>query len=91
MKSSQKVRPGFSLIAPAIKPSVKKFALWNEQDFGYLAAYVAHNVLTGKLTGKAGQSFTAGRLGKRTVGKGGIVILSKPLVFTAANIDKFHF
>jgi rhamnose transport system substrate-binding protein len=70
---------------------VKKFALWNEQDFGYLAAYVAHNVLTGKLTGKAGQSFTAGRLGKRTVGKGGIVILSKPLIFTAANIDKFHF
>jgi rhamnose transport system substrate-binding protein len=70
---------------------VKKFALWNEQDFGYLAAYVAHYVADGKLTGKAGQTFTAGRLGKRTVLPGGIVILSKPLVFTAANIDKFHF
>jgi rhamnose transport system substrate-binding protein len=70
---------------------VKKFALWNERDFGYLAAYVAHYVADGKLTGKAGQTFTAGRLGKRTVKKGGIVILSKPLVFTKANIDKFHF
>jgi rhamnose transport system substrate-binding protein len=70
---------------------VKKFALWNEQDFGYLAAYVAHNVVAGTLTGKAGETLTAGRLGKRTVLKGGIVILSKPLVFTPANIDKYHF
>jgi rhamnose transport system substrate-binding protein len=70
---------------------VKKFALWNEKDFGYLAEYVAHNVVAGKLTGKAGQSFSAGRLGRKTVGKGGIVILSKPLVFTKANIGKFHF
>src|SRR5919198_2855005 len=57
---------------------VKKFALWNEQDFGYLAAYTAHNVVAGNLTGKAGQSFKAGRLGSRTVKAGGIVILSKP-------------
>jgi rhamnose transport system substrate-binding protein len=48
-------------------------------------------VVAGKLTGKAGQTLTAGRLGKRTVLKGGIVILSKPLVFTPANIDKYHF
>jgi rhamnose transport system substrate-binding protein len=70
---------------------VKKVGLWNEKDFGYLAMYVTHNVLAGKLSGKAGQTFTAGRLGKRTVQKGGVVILSKPLVFTKANIDKFHF
>jgi rhamnose transport system substrate-binding protein len=70
---------------------VKKFALWNEQDFGYLAAYTAHNVVVGKLTGKAGQSFKAGRLGSRTVKAGGLVILSKPLVFTRQNIDKFRF
>jgi rhamnose transport system substrate-binding protein len=70
---------------------VKKFALWNEFDFGYLAEYVAHNVITGKLSGKTGQSIVAGKLGKRTVIKGRIIILSKPLVFTAANIDKFHF
>ncbi len=70
---------------------VKKVGLWNERDFGYLAAYVAHYVLTGRLTGRAGQSFTAGRLGKRTVQGGGVVILSKPLVFTKKNIDKYHF
>jgi rhamnose transport system substrate-binding protein len=70
---------------------VKKVGLWSETDFGYLAEYTAHNVLTGKLTGKAGESFKAGHLGSRTVGPNKTVILSKPLVFTKSNIDKYHF
>ena len=53
--------------------------------------YVAHNVIAGKLTGKAGESFTAGKLGKRTVGPAQTVIFDKPLVFTKANVDQFHF
>jgi len=73
----------------------KKFGLWNERDFGYLAAYVAHNVLAGKLSGKLGQTFKAGRLGNRTVvtsdGNSPVVVLGDPLVFTPQNIDKFHF
>jgi rhamnose transport system substrate-binding protein len=77
------------------KGCAKKFGLWNERDFGYLAAYVAHYVLDGKLTGKIGQSFNAGRLGKRTVvvsdGNRPVVVLGDPLVFTPQNIDKFHF
>jgi len=70
---------------------VKKVGLWSETDFGYLAEYAAHNVLTGKLTGKKGETFKAGHLGSRTVGANRTVILSKPLVFTKANIDNFHF
>ena len=70
---------------------VKKVGLWSETDFGYLAEYAAHNVLTGKVTGKAGESFKAGHLGSRTVGPNKTVILSKPLVFTKGNIDKYHF
>ena len=73
----------------------KKVGLWNERDFGYLAAYVAHYVLDGKLTGKIGQTFKAGRLGKRTVvvsdGNRPVVVLGDPLVFTKANVDKFNF
>lgn len=70
---------------------VKKVGLWSETDFGYLAEYAAHNVLAGKLSGKKGETFKAGHLGSRTVGANKTVILSKPLVFTKANIDKFHF
>jgi rhamnose transport system substrate-binding protein len=77
------------------KGCAKKFGLWNERDFGYLATYVASLVLDGKLSGKLGQSFTAGRLGKRTVvnsdGNSPVVVLGDPLVFTPQNIDKFHF
>src|SRR4029079_18497049 len=51
------------------KGCAKKFGLWNERDFGYLATYVANLVLDGKLTGKIGQTFTAGRLGKAKVGE----------------------
>ena len=69
----------------------KKVGLWDEFKFGYLAEYVAHNVITGKLTGKAGQSIKAGILGKRTVGPNNTVILGKPLVFTKATVDKYHF
>jgi rhamnose transport system substrate-binding protein len=71
------------------------FALWNEQDLGYLATYVAHYVLTGQLTGKVGQTFKAGKLGKRKVvvsdGNKPVVVLGPPLVFTPQNIDKYHF
>jgi rhamnose transport system substrate-binding protein len=77
------------------KGCAKRFGLWNERDFGYLAAYVAHNVLEGKLTGKLGQAFKAGRLGTRKVvasdGNKPVVVLGNPLVFTPQNIDKFHF
>jgi rhamnose transport system substrate-binding protein len=69
----------------------KKFGLWNEVDFGYLAVYVAHAVLEGKLTGKAGESLTAGRLGKRTVGANNTMPMGPPLVFTPQNIDKYKF
>jgi rhamnose transport system substrate-binding protein len=69
----------------------KKFGLWNEVDFGYLAVYVAHAVLEGTLTGRAGQSITAGRLGKRTVGANNTMPMGPPLVFTPQNIDKYRF
>ena len=56
-----------------------------------LAAFAAHNVLAGKLTGKNGESCKGVYLGSHSVGANKTVILSKPLVFTKANIDKFHF
>jgi rhamnose transport system substrate-binding protein len=77
------------------KGCAKKFGLWNEKDLGYLATYVAHYVVSGKLNGSLGQTFTAGRLGKYKVvvsdGNKPVVVLGPPLVFTPKNIDKYHF
>jgi rhamnose transport system substrate-binding protein len=69
----------------------KKFGLWDEIDFGYLAAYVAHAVIDGDMTGKAGESLVAGRLGKRTIGGNNTMPMGPPLVFTQKNIDKYRF
>src|SRR5262245_25196653 len=72
-----------------------KFGLWDEKNLGYLAAYVAHEVVAGKLTGKIGQSFKAGKLGNYKVvvsdGNKPVVVLGPPLVFTPQNIGKYHF
>jgi rhamnose transport system substrate-binding protein len=71
--------------------TIEAFELWNPADLGYLAAYAAVNHASGTISGKAGQTFTAGRLGKYTIGKKSTVLLGPPFVFNKANIDKFHF
>jgi rhamnose transport system substrate-binding protein len=71
--------------------TIQSFELWNPADLGYLAGYAAVNVASKKITGAAGQSFTAGKLGKFTVGADKTVLLGPPYVFTKSNIDKFNF
>jgi len=71
--------------------TVKSFELWNPADLGYLAAYAAVEMASGKITGASGQSFTAGKLGSYTVGLQNSVLLGPPYVFSAANINKFNF
>jgi rhamnose transport system substrate-binding protein len=70
---------------------VKKFGLWNVNDLGYVSVYTANALVAGKVSGKAGESYTAGTAGKRTIGKNGVVIGVPPFAFTKANIDQFKF
>ena len=55
--------------------TIEGFELWNPADLGYLAAYAAVNVASGTITGKAGQTFKAGKLGKFKVGAKQTVLL----------------
>jgi rhamnose transport system substrate-binding protein len=71
--------------------TVKAFELWNPANLGYLAAYAAVNLASGKITNAAGQSFTAGKLGKFTVGADHTILLGPPTVFNSANINNFNF
>ena len=41
----------------------KEFELWNPNNLGYLAGYAAASLASGLITGKAGQTFSAGKLG----------------------------
>lgn len=71
--------------------TVKKFALWNPADIGYLAAYAGAALASGQITGKEGEKFTAGKLGEYTIGADGEIVLGPPTEFTAQNIDQFNF
>src|SRR5207302_10518713 len=67
------------------------FELWNPANLGYLAAYAAVEVASGKINGSAGQSVTAGKLGSFTVGADKTVLLGPPFVFDKSNINNFNF
>jgi rhamnose transport system substrate-binding protein len=74
--------------------TVKEFELWNPNDLGYLAGYAADALASKKITGKVGETFTAGKLGKYTIinaAGGPQVVLGKPYVFNKANVAKFNF
>jgi rhamnose transport system substrate-binding protein len=71
--------------------TVEEFALWVPKDVGYLAGQAATALAAGRITGKKGESFKAGRLGERTIGKNGEILLGPPTRFNQDNIDKYDF
>ena len=71
--------------------TIQSFELWNPADLGYLAGYAAVTLASKKITGAPGQSFTAGKLGKFTVGADNTILLGPPFVFNKANINQFNF
>lgn len=68
---------------------LKEVILWNPDDLGYLAVYVAKEAVEGRLTEKS-TSLNAGKLGKIQV-EGDEVLLGDPLVFTKDNIGQYNF
>jgi rhamnose transport system substrate-binding protein len=71
--------------------TVKAFALWDPSQLGYLAGYAAAALASGQITGAEGEVVKAGKLGSRTIGKNGEIILGPPTTFTADNIDQYNF
>ena len=71
--------------------TVEEFALWVPEDVGYLAGYAAAALVSGQITGKQGETFTAGKLGEHKIGQNGEIILGPPTAFNKDNIDKFDF
>tara|TARA_B100000614_G_scaffold27596_1_gene21533 strand:- start:83 stop:1084 length:1002 start_codon:yes stop_codon:yes gene_type:complete len=67
--------------------------LWNPIDVGYLTAYAAVAAVNGDITGAAGETFSAGRLGDFEIveaSDGGTeVLLGAPFRFDPSNIDEW--
>ena len=71
--------------------TVDEFQLWVPKDVGYLAGQAAAALVAGRITGKEGEKFKAGRLGDYTIGANGEIVLGPLTTFTKDNIDKFDF
>ena len=67
--------------------------LWNPIDVGYLGSWTATALTGGKITGKVGDKFSAGRLGSYTITAapdgGTEVLLGPPFKFDAKNIGEW--
>lgn len=71
--------------------TVTEFELWDPAKLGALAAHAAVALESGQITGKEGETFTAGDLGKMSIGKDGVITPGEPTVFSKANIDQYDF
>ena len=71
--------------------TVDEFQLWVPKDVGYLAGQAAAALVSGRITGKEGEKFTAGRLGDYTIGANGEIVLGPLTTFNKDNVDEFDF
>ena len=67
---------------------IRATPLWDEVKEGELVMYVARLAANNAIGPNS--TFTAGDLGSFTA-KNGVIVFSKPLVFTKDNIDDYHF
>lgn len=69
--------------------TVGQMALWNPIDLGYTSTYILESLITGKVAGKVGDSFDAGKMGKVVVEANGVAVMGTPFVFNKENIEQF--
>jgi ABC-type sugar transport system substrate-binding protein len=68
---------------------VKQAMLWNPEDLGYLAVYVAKKMIDGTMPTSG--SFKAGRLGRVRLIAKDQVLLGKPLVYDKKTVGRYKF
>jgi rhamnose transport system substrate-binding protein len=71
--------------------TVEEFQLWVPKDVGYLAGQAAVALVSGRITGKEGETFEAGRLGEYTIGANGEIVLGPLTTFNKDNIADYDF
>ena len=64
------------------------FYLWSPNDLGYMTYYAIAALVEGKITGKEGETFSAGRLGTAKVEANNFVTVGPPVFYTKDTVDK---
>ena len=66
--------------------AVPAFAIWNMSDVGYTTVYATHALIEGEITGAAGETFEAGKLGEVKVGDAETAVMGKLTVYDESNV-----
>jgi rhamnose transport system substrate-binding protein len=72
------------------KGLIKNCVLWSPADMGYATIYAIDAFIKDKFPLKGKGTLKAGKLGSLSVSNGTVTV-GKPFVFTAKNVDQFHF
>lgn len=80
-----------TLISKYIADGSAQDIWWNVSDLGYLTYQTAQALAQCKITGKEGDTFTAGRLGAYSIGKDGELVLGPAKIVTPENLKEFKF
>ena len=72
-------------------PLVALDALLEPVELRPVCGQAAAALVAGRITGKEGEKFEAGRLGEYTIGANGEIVLGPLTTFDADNIDDFDF
>ncbi len=80
-----------TLIKKYIESGAAQDIWWNVQDLGYLTYYAAQALAQCEITGAAGETFEAGRLGDYTIEENGEVVLGDAVIVTPENVADFKF
>ncbi|MDK2954803.1 MAG: rhamnose transport system substrate-binding protein [Desulfovibrionales bacterium] len=80
----------------AMKPwldsqAVPAFLAFDPRQLGYLALYALDAAANKRITGRPGEILHAGSMGDFTVGADGVILLGRPELVDASNVDRFDF
>ena len=70
---------------------VTSFQLWNPHDMGYIATYLAKDIIVNKHLPSEGSEVACAKLGVRKLGKLNVINAGDLVTFDKSNIDKFDF
>jgi rhamnose transport system substrate-binding protein len=71
--------------------AVPAFLAFDPRQLGYLALYALDAAANKRITGRPGEILHAGSLGDFTVGADGVILLGRPELVDASNVDRFDF
>ena len=74
--------------AYVLSGAVPAFAIWNMSDVGYTTLYATHALIDGEITGAAGDTFEAGKLGEIKVGDASTAVLGQMTVYDKSNVQQ---